>query len=41
MVGHFLNGWASEADLLAHLSKPDNRGVKPRAKDELWKKLGY
>ena len=22
-------------------SDPDNRGVKRRAKDELWKKLGY
>jgi len=40
MVHWFLTGWADEQDLLAHLGRPDNRGVKLRAKDELWKKLG-
>jgi len=40
MVHWLLTGWADERDLLAHLSRPDNRGVKLRAKDELWKKLG-
>ena len=35
-----LGGWASDADVLRELSKPDNRGVKLRAKDALWKKLG-
>lgn len=35
-----LAGWASDADVLRELNKPDNRGVKLRAKAELWKKLG-
>jgi hypothetical protein len=41
MVGWYLLGLASEQDVIAHLNKPDNRGVKLRAKAELWKKLGY
>jgi len=41
MVNFYLCGWASEDDVLAWLSKPDNTGVKLRAKDALWKKLGY
>jgi len=41
MVGWLLLGLASEQDVIAHLNKPDNRGVKLRAKAELWKKLGY
>ncbi len=40
MVGWYLLGVATEADLLAFLNRPDNTGVKKRAKDELWKKLG-
>lgn len=40
MVGWFLGGMADEADVLAHLTRPDNRGVKLAAKAELWKKLG-
>ena len=32
---------ASEADVLRELTRKDNTGVKRRAKDELWKKLGY
>jgi hypothetical protein len=40
MVGWYLMGLATEDDLLKYLNKPDNTGVKKRAKDELWKKLG-
>jgi hypothetical protein len=40
MIGWYLIGLASEAELIAHLNRPDNTGVKLRAKDELWKKLG-
>jgi hypothetical protein len=41
MAGWFLAGLADEADVLAHANRPDRTGVKLRAKDELWKKLGY
>jgi hypothetical protein len=41
MIGWFLLGLASEQDVLNHLNEPDRRGVKLRAKEELWKKLGY
>ena len=41
MVGWFLTGVADEGELLAHLSAPDNRGVKRAATDALRKKLGY
>ena len=41
MVGWYLLGLASEQDVIAFLNKPDNRGIKLRAKAELWKKLGY
>ena len=41
MIGWYLIGLASEQDLLNHLNRPDNTGVKQRAKDALWKKLGY
>jgi hypothetical protein len=40
MVGFYLLGLASEEELIRFLNKPDNTGVKKRAKDELWKKLG-
>jgi hypothetical protein len=40
MVGWFLCGMADEAEVLAHLNRPDNRGVKLAAKEALWKKLG-
>lgn len=40
MIGWYLIGLASEQELLAHLNRPDNTGVKKRAKDQLWKKLG-
>jgi hypothetical protein len=41
LVGFYLCGWADEHDLLRELYKPDNTGVKLRAKEALWKKLGY
>lgn len=41
MVGWYLIGLASEQELINHLNRPDNTGVKLRAKAELWKKLGY
>ena len=41
MIGWYLIGLASEQELIGHLNRPDNTGVKKRAKDELWKKLGY
>jgi hypothetical protein len=41
MAYWFMTGLASEADLLAHVNRPDRTGVKLRAKAELWKKLGY
>jgi hypothetical protein len=40
MIGWFLCGLADEAEVLAHLNRPDNRGVKLAAKAALWKKLG-
>jgi hypothetical protein len=39
MVGFYLMGLADEQEVLDHLNKPDNTGVKKRAKEELWKKL--
>jgi hypothetical protein len=41
MIGFYLCGWASERDVLDWANRPDNRGVKLRAKEALWKKLGY
>jgi hypothetical protein len=41
LMSLYLAGWATDAEVLRELNKPDNRGVKLRAKDELWKKLGY
>jgi len=40
MMGWYFMGLASEQDVIDFLNKPDNTGVKKRAKDELWKKLG-
>ena len=37
----YLQGLADERDVLRALTKPDRTGVKQKAKDELWKKLGY
>lgn len=41
LMALYLQGLATDADVLKELNKPDNTGVKLRAKDELWKKLGY
>ena len=41
LMALFLQGLATEQDVLRELNKSDNTGVKQRAKDELWKKLGY
>ena len=41
VVGWYLIGLADAQDVVDFLNKPDNTGVKLRAKDELWKKLGY
>lgn len=40
MLAWYLMGIATEAEMMAHLNRPDNTGVKLRAKDALWKKLG-
>jgi hypothetical protein len=40
MLSFYFMGIATEAELRAHLTKPDNTGVKLRAREALWKKLG-
>ena len=41
LMSLYLAGWASDADVLRELARADRTGTKLRAKDELWKKLGY
>ncbi|HEV7688729.1 MAG TPA: IS4 family transposase [Acidimicrobiia bacterium] len=41
LVGWYLVGLADERDVVAFLNQPDHAGVKKRAKEALWKKLGY
>jgi len=41
MLAFYFMGVATEQEVLAHLNRPDNTGVKLRAKEALWKKLGY
>jgi hypothetical protein len=41
MIGWYLIGLASQQELIDHLNRPDNTGIKLKAKDALWKKLGY
>jgi hypothetical protein len=41
LLSLYLQGLASDDDVLRELNKPDNSGIKLRAKDALWKKLGY
>ena len=41
LLALYLQGLTTEQDVLRELTKPDNTGVKLRARDELWKKLGY
>jgi len=40
MMGWYLLGIATEEEVVNFLNRPDNTGIKKRAKDELWKKLG-
>ena len=40
MTGMYLSGTASLEEMLAFVNRVDNTGIKKRAKDELWKKLG-
>lgn len=40
LMALYLQGLATDDDVLRELNKPDNTGIKLRAKDELWKKLG-
>jgi hypothetical protein len=41
LMSLYLQGLASDQDVLRELNKPDNTGIKLRAKDAIWKKLGY
>jgi hypothetical protein len=41
LMALYLQGLATDQDVLRELNKPDNTGVKLRAKEALWKKLGY
>jgi hypothetical protein len=41
MLAFYFMGIASDKEVTDHLNRPDNTGVKLRAKEELWKKLGY
>jgi hypothetical protein len=40
-LAYYFMGVATEAEVLAHLNRPDHTGVKLAAKEALWKKLGY
>jgi hypothetical protein len=40
LMALYLQGLATDEDVIRELNKPDNRGTKLRAKAELWKKLG-
>ena len=41
MIGWYLLDIATEQEVIDFLNKPDNTGVKLRAKEALWKKLGF
>jgi len=41
MLAFYFMGVASEQEVIAHLNRPDNTGVKLRAREALWKKLGF
>lgn len=41
LLAYYFMGVATDAEVAAHLNRPDNTGVKLRAKEALWKKLGY
>jgi hypothetical protein len=40
VIGFYLLGLCDERHVIDRLNRPDNTGIKLRAKDELWKKLG-
>lgn len=40
LMSLYLQGLASDDDVLRELNKPDNTGIKLRAREALWKKLG-
>lgn len=41
LMALYLDGLATDEDVLRELNRPDRTGVKLRAKDELWKNLGF
>jgi hypothetical protein len=41
LMALYLQGLASDEDVLRELNKPDNTGIKLRAKEALWKKMGF
>jgi hypothetical protein len=41
MLAFYFMGLATDAEVRAHLTRADRTGVKVRAKDAVWKKLGY
>jgi Transposase DDE domain len=41
LMSLYLQGLAGDEDVLRELNKPDRTGIKLKAKEELWKKLGY
>lgn len=41
LMALYLQGLATEQDVVRELNRPDRTGIKTRAKDELWKKLGW
>ena len=41
LMAFYLQGLATDAEVVRELNRPDNTGVKLRAKEALWKKLGF
>lgn len=41
LMALYLQGLATDEDVLREINKPDNTGIKLRATQALWKKLGY
>jgi len=41
LMALYLDGLATDEDVIRELNKPDRTGVKLRAKEELWQKLGF
>jgi hypothetical protein len=40
LIAWYLLGMAEEQDVIDHLNRPDNKGSKQKARDELFKKIG-